>query len=77
VPYADTALKARKLEGDIRFLALESQAEQCWRRILVLCRPDQFYGVDRGIFGNWRRDLSALAAENGDRARANRLWREV
>ena len=54
------------------------QAEQCWRRILGLRRPDQFCSVDRGIYGHLtRRNLAALAAERGDHAEARRLWAEV
>ncbi len=53
-------------------------AEQCWRRILTLQRPDQFCSVDQGIFGHLtRRNLAVLAAERGDHAEAGRLWREV
>ena len=55
-----------------------SAAEDCWRRILGLRRPDQFCSVDRGIFGHLtRRNLAALAAERGDLASAERLWRDV
>jgi glycosyltransferase involved in cell wall biosynthesis len=55
-----------------------SDAEQSWRRILGLHRPDQFCSVDQGIFGHLtRRNLAALAAERGDQAGAERLWREV
>jgi glycosyltransferase involved in cell wall biosynthesis len=55
-----------------------SQAEQCWQRILRLRRPDQFCSVDQGIYGHLtRRNLAALAAERGDHAGAERLWREV
>jgi hypothetical protein len=55
-----------------------SDAEQCWRRILGLHRPDQFCSVDQGIYGHLtRRNLAALAAERGDRPVAERLWRKV
>ena len=54
------------------------QAEQCWRRILGLRRPDQFCSVDRGIYGHvTRRNLAARAAERGDHAGARRLWADV
>ena len=54
------------------------EAEQCWRRILGLQRPDQFCSVDQGIYGHLtRRNLAALAAERGDHAEAAKLWREV
>ncbi len=53
-----------------------AEAEQCWRRILTLTRPDQFCSVDMGIYGHLtRRNLAALAAERGDPAEAARLWR--
>jgi tetratricopeptide (TPR) repeat protein len=53
-------------------------AEHCWRRILHCKRPDQFCSVDQGIYGHLtRRNLAALAAERGDHAETERLWREV
>ena len=55
-----------------------TEAERCWGRILSLERPDQSCSVDRGIYGHLaRRDLAALAAERGDRAVADRLWRAL
>ena len=52
-----------------------SEAEQCWRRILTLSRPDRFCSIDQGIYGHLtRRNLAVLAAERGDRAEAERLW---
>jgi glycosyltransferase involved in cell wall biosynthesis len=55
-----------------------SEAEQSWRRILGLRRPDQFCSVDQGIFGHLtRRNLAALAAERGDHDEALTLWHEV
>ena len=55
-----------------------SEAEQSWRRILSLRRPDQFCSVDQGIFGHLtRRNLAALAAERGDHAEVERLWNDV
>ncbi len=55
-----------------------SAAEDCWRRILGLQRPDQFCSVDQGIYGHLtRRNLAALAAERGDLASAKQLWRDV
>jgi glycosyltransferase involved in cell wall biosynthesis len=54
------------------------EAEQCWRRILHCKRPDQFCSLDQGIYGHLtRRNLAALAAERGDHAEVERLWREV
>ena len=54
------------------------EAEQCWRRILTLRRPDQFCSVDQGIYGHLtRRNLAALAVERGDAREAARLWAEV
>jgi tetratricopeptide (TPR) repeat protein len=54
------------------------EAEQSWRRILGLSRPDQFCSVDQGIFGHLtRRNLAILAAERGDQAEADRLWNDV
>ena len=55
-----------------------AEAEQCWRRILALQRPEQFGSVDMGIYGHLtRRNLAVLAAERGDHERAARLWRAV
>ncbi len=54
------------------------EAEACWCRILTLRRPEQFCSVDQGIYGYLTlRNLAALAAERGDRAEADRLWRAV
>ena len=54
------------------------EAEECWRRILHCKRPDQFCSVDQGIYGHLtRRNLAALAAERGDHAETEKLWREV
>ena len=55
-----------------------AEAEQSWRRILGLSRPEQFASLDMGIYGHLtRRNLAVLAAERGDPAEASRLWREV
>jgi len=55
-----------------------AQAEDCWRRILTLSRPDQFSSFDQGIYGHLtRRNLAVLAAERGDHAEAVKLWTEV
>jgi hypothetical protein len=62
----------------LRHRGESSQAESCWRRILTLRRPEQFCSVDQGIYGHLtRRNLAALAAERGDRAQAEKLWRDV
>jgi Flp pilus assembly protein TadD len=54
------------------------QAEQCWRRILTLRRPDKFASMDQGIYGHLtRRNLAAMARERGDAAEARRLWHAV
>jgi len=54
------------------------RAENCWRRILTLKRPEQFSSVDQGIYGHLtRRNLAALARERGDYDEARRLWRAV
>ncbi len=54
------------------------EAEAAFRRILTLRRPEQFCSVDQGIYGHLTlRNLAALAAERGDRAEADRLWRAV
>jgi tetratricopeptide (TPR) repeat protein len=54
------------------------EAEQCWRRILGLQRPERFASVDMGIYGHLtRRNLAALAAERGDTEEEARLWSEV
>jgi tetratricopeptide (TPR) repeat protein len=55
-----------------------SEAEQCWRRILSLHRPDQFCSFDQGIYGHLtRRNLATLAAERGDHSEARQLWSDV
>jgi glycosyltransferase involved in cell wall biosynthesis len=53
-------------------------AEQCWRKILTLSRPQKFASVDQGIYGHLtRRNLAVLARERGDPEEAKRLWRAV
>jgi hypothetical protein len=45
---------------------------------LYLKRPERFCSFEQGIYGHLtRRNLAMLAAERGDRAEAERLWREV
>jgi len=55
-----------------------TEAEQSWRRILGLRRPERFASLDMGIYGQltWR-NLAVLARERGDHAEADRLWRAV
>ena len=54
------------------------EAEQCWRRILTLSRPQKFASMDQGIYGHLtRRNLAALAKERGDPEEAQRQWRAV
>jgi tetratricopeptide (TPR) repeat protein len=55
-----------------------ADAEQSWRRILTLRRPEKFASMDQGIYGHLtRRNLAALATERGDDGEARRLWRAV
>jgi glycosyltransferase involved in cell wall biosynthesis len=55
-----------------------AEAEQSWRRILTLRRPEKFASMDQGIYGHLtRRNLAALARERGDVEEARRLWRAV
>jgi tetratricopeptide (TPR) repeat protein len=55
-----------------------AEAEECWRRILTLSRPNKFASVDQGIYGHLtRRNLAALAKERGDFEEAQRHWRAV
>ncbi len=55
-----------------------AEAENCWRRILTLRRPERFASVDMGIYGHLtRRNLAVLAAERGDAAEEMRQWRAV
>ena len=55
-----------------------AQAEECWRKILTLGRPERFSSVDEGIYGHLtRRNLAALAEERGDRAEAALQWSGV
>ncbi len=54
------------------------EAEQCWRRILTLSRPQKFASMDQGIYGHLtRRNLAALAKERGDIEEVQRQWRAV
>jgi glycosyltransferase involved in cell wall biosynthesis len=54
------------------------EAEQCWRKILTLSRPQKFASVDQGIYGHLtRRNLAVLAKERGDLEQAKRQWRAV
>ena len=54
------------------------EAEECWRKILTLSRPQKFASVDQGIYGHLtRRNLAALAMERSDIEEARRLWNEV
>ncbi|MGP0063720.1 MAG: hypothetical protein ACLQGP_09005 [Isosphaeraceae bacterium] len=55
-----------------------AEAEASWRKILGLCRPEQFASLDMGIYGHQtRRNLAVLAAERGEVDEAVRLWRAV
>src|SRR5262249_55149907 len=61
-----------------RYRGESADAENCWRRILSLVRPDQFCSFDQGIYGHLtRRNLAMLAAERGDFAQTKKLWLEV
>ncbi len=61
-----------------RLLGEPAEAAACWRRVLTLRRPERFASVDEGIYGHvTRRNLAALAVEQGDRAEAARLWSTV
>ncbi len=52
-----------------RKAAQPAEAEACWRRVLIMKRPDQFCCVDQGIYGHLtHRNLAVLAEERGDRA---------
>ncbi len=54
------------------------KAEECWRRILTLSRPQKFASIDQGIYGHLtRRNLAALAKARGDHEEAERQWRAV
>jgi hypothetical protein len=55
-----------------------AEAEQCWRRILTLSRPQKFASVDQGIYGHLtRRNLAALATQRNDHEEAARQWRAI
>jgi tetratricopeptide (TPR) repeat protein len=73
----DAELRFRK--GVIHRYRGESREAWCsWEPILRLKRPNRFCSFDQGIYGHLtRRNLAVLAAERGDRACAERLWREV
>jgi glycosyltransferase involved in cell wall biosynthesis len=54
------------------------KAEECWRKVLTLDRPERFSSVDEGIYGQLtRRNLAALAEERRDRAEAALQWAAV
>ena len=53
-------------------------AAACWRRILTLRRPQRFASVDAGLYGHLpRRNLAALAEEQGNFPEALQLWQAV
>lgn len=53
-------------------------AEQSWRRILGLTRPERIASLDMRIYGHLtRRYLEALARERRDIAESGRLWSAV
>ncbi len=55
-----------------------AEAEQSWRQIVGLRRPEQFASLDMGIYGHLtRRNLAALAAERGAPDEAAQLSRTV
>jgi glycosyltransferase involved in cell wall biosynthesis len=55
-----------------------AQAENAFRRILDLKRPEQFCSLDHGIYGHLtRRNLAKLAAARRDDAEARRQWEAV
>ena len=55
-----------------------AEAENSWRRILNLKRPEKYCSFDQGIYGHLtKRNLAVLAVERGDFAEAERLWGEV
>ena len=62
-----------------RYRGESSEAENCWRRILTLKRPNQFCSIDQGIYGHLtRRNLAALlpSEATGTRPRGSgtRSW---
>jgi tetratricopeptide (TPR) repeat protein len=55
-----------------------AEAEETWRRILTLRRPQRFSSIDQAIYGHLTlRNLAALAAERGDLGEARSLWRRA
>ena len=65
-----------------RYAGEPGEAEQCWRRILTLSRPQKFASMDQGIYGHLtRRNLAALATERGDALKPSgsgrRCWRNA
>ena len=65
-----------------RHIGEPGEAEQCWRKILTLSRPQKFASMDQGIYGHLtRRNLAALAKERGDLEEAGgsgvRCWRNA
>jgi glycosyltransferase involved in cell wall biosynthesis len=62
----------------LRYLRKPAEAEACWKRVLELGRPQNFYNVDQGIYGHLtHHNLAIIAEERGDQAAALLHWRAI
>lgn len=62
----------------LRYLHRPRDAEACWKQVLALGRPKNFYSVDQGIYGHLtRHNLALIAEERGDREEAEGHWRAI
>ena len=62
----------------LRYLRRPSEAEVCWKRVLELGPPQNFYNVEPAIYGHLtRHNLALIAEERGDHAEAEIHWRAI
>ncbi len=61
-----------------RYLLQPKEAEHCWRTVLDLGRPNNYYNVDEGIYGHLTlHNLAIVAEELGDPKQAKIYWRRI
>jgi glycosyltransferase involved in cell wall biosynthesis len=74
---ADAELWFRKAVT-LRYLRRSGEAEACWKRVLELGRPKNFYNVAQGIYGHLtHHNLALIAEERGDHVAAESHWRAI
>jgi len=74
---ADGELWFRKAVA-LRYMHRRDEAEQCWRRVLELGKPQNLYSVDEGIYGHLtHHNLAIIAEERGDHRQAEIHWRSI